>query len=192
LKVMPETQAPKVPEAGEELVDAVLAASRALVVVAARSLAHVADDVALAQYQALVELAARGPQRLADLAAALAVDPSTATRMCDRLVRKGLASRRRANTDRRSVKVLLTSTGRSLVEVVTSRRRAELATILAHLPDEDRRPVLAALRAFAEGAGELPERQWSLGWRLDRQGPSSQCQTVGPAWRSAPNHCHNP
>ena len=53
----------------DDLVDAVLGASRALVAVAARSLADLAEDVTLAQYRALVELAARGPQRPADLAA---------------------------------------------------------------------------------------------------------------------------
>jgi hypothetical protein len=67
----------------DALVDAVLGASRALVAVAARSLATVAEDVTLAQYRALIELASRGPQRLADLATALGVEPSTATRMCD-------------------------------------------------------------------------------------------------------------
>ena len=44
------------------------AASRALVAVAARSLATVADDVTLPQYRVLIELASRGPLRLADLA----------------------------------------------------------------------------------------------------------------------------
>jgi MarR family protein len=81
--------------ARDELVDAVLGSSRALVAVAARSLANVAEDVTLAQYRFLIELASRGPQRLADLATALGVDRSTATRMCDRLVRKHLVTRRR-------------------------------------------------------------------------------------------------
>ncbi len=150
----------------DELVDAVLGASRALVAVAARSLVHVAEDVTLAQYRVLVELAARGPQRLVDLATALGVDPSTATRMCDRLVRKGLVSRRRASGDRRAVRVALAPPGRDLVVEVTRSRRAELAAVLARLPDDDQRPVLAALRAFASAAGELPEQEWSLGWRL--------------------------
>src|ERR1700755_3132100 len=79
----------------DEVVDAVLAASRPLVAVAARSLATVAEDVTLAQYRVLIELAARGPQRVADLATALGVDRSTATRMCDRLLRKRLGSPRR-------------------------------------------------------------------------------------------------
>jgi DNA-binding MarR family transcriptional regulator len=153
-------------EAGADLVDAVLGASRALVAVAARSLVKVAGDVTLAQYRVLVELAARGPQRVADLAAVLGVDPSTVTRMCDRLVRKGLAYRRRATTDRRSVKISLAPAGRELVQDVTRQRRAELQKILGRLPDEDRSPVLAALRAFADAAGEVPEQEWSLGWRL--------------------------
>jgi DNA-binding MarR family transcriptional regulator len=99
----------------EELVDAVLGASRALVAVAARSLAMVADDVTLAQYRALIELASRGPQRVADLAAALTVDRSTATRMCDRLVRKRLVARRRMTDDRRVVRISLTRAGADVV-----------------------------------------------------------------------------
>jgi DNA-binding MarR family transcriptional regulator len=154
-------------EEADELVEAVLGASRALVAVAARSLVHVAEDVTLAQYRVLVELAARGPQRVAELADALGVDPSTMTRMVDRLVRKGLVSRRRPSADRRTVRVSLARPGRQLVLEVTRQRRAELAVILSRLPDEDRRPVLGALRAFASAAGELNEHEWSLGWRID-------------------------
>lgn len=152
----------------DHLVDAVLGASRALVAVAARSLAGIAEDVTLPQYRVLVELAARGPHRVLDLAVVLNVDASTASRMCERLVRKGLVSRRRLNTDRRSVRVSLTSAGRQLVEEVTRRRREEIARILSRLPRANRRPVLTALRAFADAAGEVPEQDWSLGWDLSR------------------------
>jgi DNA-binding MarR family transcriptional regulator len=155
------------PQSGDELVDAVLGASRALVAVAARSLANVAEDVTLAQYRVLIELAARGPQRVADLATALGVDRSTATRMCDRLVRKRLVSRRRINEDRRGVRVSLTTAGGDLVREVSRRRRAEIATIVQRIPKAHRRPVLDALRAFAQAAGEVPEQDWSLGWDID-------------------------
>jgi DNA-binding MarR family transcriptional regulator len=148
----------------DELVDAVLGASRALVAVAARSLADLAEDVTLPQYRALVELAARGPQRPADLASALGVDPSTATRMCDRLVRKQLVQRRRISADRRGVRISLTPAGRTLVEEVTRRRRAEIAQILQRMPRADRASALRALRVFADAAGEVPEQDWSLGW----------------------------
>ncbi len=148
----------------DDLIDAVLGASRALVAVAARSLADLAEDVTLAQYRALVELAARGPQRPADLASALGVDPSTATRMCDRLVRKQLVQRRRISADRRGVRISLTGAGRALVEEVTRRRRTEIAQIVRRMPRADRASALRALRVFADAAGEVPEQDWSLGW----------------------------
>lgn len=148
----------------DDLVDAVLGASRALVAVAARSLADLAEDVTLAQYRALVELASRGPQRSADLASGLGVDRSTATRMCDRLVRKQLVQRRRISADRRGVRISLTPAGRALVEEVTRRRRVEIAQILRRMPRAERGSALAALRVFADAAGEVPEQDWSLGW----------------------------
>ncbi|HUN77430.1 MAG TPA: MarR family transcriptional regulator [Solirubrobacteraceae bacterium] len=155
------------PGAGrEELVDALLAASRALVAVAARSLADLAEDVTLPQYRALVELAQRGPLRAADLAQALSVDRSTATRMCERLVRKELVDRRPESTDRRAVSLTLTPAGSELVAEVTRRRRAELAKIVRRMPREGRVQALAALRAFADAAGEVPAQDWAMGWDL--------------------------
>lgn len=148
-----------------EFVDAILGASRALVAVAARSLATVADDVTLPQYRALVELAARGPLRMTDLALALGVDRSSATRMCDRLVRKGLVEREVAAEDRRAVLLTLSPSGAQIIREVTRRRRREIGSIVQRIPTANRRAVLHALRAFAQAAGEVPEQEWSLGWR---------------------------
>lgn len=148
----------------DELVDAVLGASRALVAVAARSLATVAEDVTLAQYRVLIELASHGPQRSADLATALGVDRSTATRMCDRLVRKRLVARRRMTDDRRGVRISLTPGGAELVAEVSRRRRTEIGQIVGRMPASHRPLVVRALRAFADAAGEVPEQDWSLGW----------------------------
>jgi DNA-binding MarR family transcriptional regulator len=148
-----------------EVVDSVLSASRALVAVAARSLATVADDVTLPQYRALVELAVRGPQRPADLAAALGVDRSTTTRMCDRLVRKRLISRRHSSADRRSVRIALSADGVALVEEVTRRRRLEIERIVQRIPATDRPLVVAALHTFTEAAGGVADHDWALGWR---------------------------
>lgn len=151
----------------DELVDAVLGASRALVAVAPRSLAGVAEGVTLPQYRFLIELASRGPQRLADLATALGVDRSTATRMCDRLVRKRLVTRRRSQEDRRAVRVSLTPAGAGLVAEVSRRRRVEIAAIVQRMPAAHHDPVVRALRVFADAAGEVPEQDWSLGWDFD-------------------------
>ena len=167
MQALPSDSESAHPQSSEELVDALLRASRALVAVAARSLATVAEDVTLAQYRALIELAARGPLRLADLADALAVDRSTATRMCDRLVRKRLISRRRSSEDRRVVHVSLTDAGAELVAEVSRNRRAEIRSIVRRMPAASRPLVVAALQTFAEAAGEVPEQDWSLGWRIE-------------------------
>jgi DNA-binding MarR family transcriptional regulator len=111
-----------------------------------------------------VVLAARGPQGTAELAAALTVNPSTATRMCDRLVRKGLIRRHRQAGDRRTIRIALTAAGRNLVAQVTHRRRAELARLLGALPPDQHQPVIAAFRAFADAAGEIPQPGAALGW----------------------------
>ncbi len=140
--------------------DAVLTASRSLIAVATRSLGAAAEQTTIAQYRALVVLASRGPQRMAALAAALEVAPSTAGRMCDRLARKGLIRRHRARADRRAVLVSVTAAGRLVVDQATARRRALIAEILARLPADAQRAVAEALAAFAHAAGEVPDSQW--------------------------------
>lgn len=148
----------------DEVVDSVLAASRALVAVAARSLASAGPDVTLPQYRALVLLASRGPQRVNDLAEALAVNQSTATRMCDRLEGKGLISRERSEDDRRTVLVSIAASGQTLVAAVTRARRTELRSILRRMSADDRAAMVPTLTAFAAAAGEAPDHRWSLGW----------------------------
>jgi DNA-binding MarR family transcriptional regulator len=162
----PAVPGPEPEQASEEreLIDAFLSASRALVAVAARSLAACQTEITLPQYRALVVLSGRGPQRVADLAEALDVLPSTATRMCDRLAAKRLLRRHRSPQDRRSVKVAVTGDGRSLVDRVSQARREELQRVLAQLPPTGRSALVEALRAFSSAAGEVPEQDWALGW----------------------------
>ena len=155
-------------------VDAVLTASRSLIAVATRSLGAAAEETTIAQYRALVVLASRGPQRMAGLAAALDVAPSTAGRMCDRLVRKGLIRRHRARADRRAVLVSVTAAGRGVVDQATARRRALIADILARLPADAQRAVAGALAAFADAAGEVPDSQWPS------PGPADETAADGP------------
>jgi DNA-binding MarR family transcriptional regulator len=146
--------------ADEAAVDAVLTASRTLVAVAAQSLGAAAEDTTIAQYRALVVLASGGPQRMTDLAGALDVTPSTAGRMCDRLLRKGLIRRHRGRADRRAVQVSITPAGRQVVDQATARRRALIVGILGRLPARQQLAVASALAAFAAAAGEIPDSQW--------------------------------
>jgi DNA-binding MarR family transcriptional regulator len=160
----PGATATEAPSDLDQVTDAVLTASRVLVAVAARSLVAAEDQVSLAQYRVLVVLASRGPQRLADLAHALGVQPSTATRVCDRLVDRRLIRRQRAQGDRREIRVALTEAGRVLVGEVTERRRTEIHRLVAAVPASARPRVVSGLRALAQAAGEVPDPDWALGW----------------------------
>ncbi len=152
--------------ATDEQIDAVLTASRVLVAVTARSLSDHEDEVSIPQYRALVVLASRGPQRPVDLAEALGVDPSTTTRMCDRLTRKRLISRRRQGADRREIRIDLTARGRSLIAAVTECRRKEIARILGAVRPRERDDLVSAFLAFGRAAGEVPEAEWPPSWEL--------------------------
>ena len=151
---------------GDSILDAVVTASRVLVAMAARSLADAGEEVTLTQYRSLVVLASRGPQGVAALAEAVAVTPPTASRLVDRLVRKDLVRRRADRHDRRQVRIGLTEAGRHLVDLVTERRRQEIAELLMSIDPEVQQSMAAGLQQLAEAAGEVPEQDWSTGWDL--------------------------
>jgi DNA-binding MarR family transcriptional regulator len=150
----------------DETADVVLAASRALMGIAVRSVAVVEDEVTLVQYRVLVLLASHGEQNVSELAEALGVHPSTATRMCDRLVAKNLVSRATSSESRREIVLSITAAGRGLVRAVVARRRKELVRIVERLPREQRQRLRETFVVFAEAAGEVafPDDGWKLGW----------------------------
>jgi len=154
----------------DAIVDAVLTASRVLVAVAARSLGDIAEEVTLTQYRTLVVLASRGPQSLAELADAVAVTPPTATRMCDRLIKKGLILRRQDRDDRRLIRLTLARRGRDLVDEVTQRRRTEILELVRAVPEDQRVAMVDSLQRLSAAAGEVPEQDWSAGWGFETGG----------------------
>jgi len=142
----------------------VLVASRALVGVAARSLASIEDVITLVQYRALVLLASHGDLNVGTLAHLLGVHQSTATRLCDRLVTKNLVDRAPAAGSRREVLVRLSTGGRAVVDAVAARRRSEISQILARLAPDQQAALAEAFTVFAQAAGEAPDDAWKLGW----------------------------
>lgn len=146
----------------DQIADAVLTASRVLIAIAARSLAG--EDISLPQYRALVILASKGPERLAELAEALSVNPSSATRLCDRLISKQLITRIQTSDDRRGVTLKLTTQGRSLVDDVTERRRQEIYRVISAIPEDERAHLVTALQALSRASGETPDPDWALEW----------------------------
>jgi DNA-binding MarR family transcriptional regulator len=148
----------------EEVTEAIILASRAMVAVAVRSLAGSPDNITLPQFRTLVVLHYGGTRRLADLADALSVSPSTATRMCDRLVRKGLVSRARDDLDRREVNLAITASGRKVVNDVIDRRKNEVSNLLGAIPEALRAQLVSSLALLAKAAGEAPQLHWGPGW----------------------------
>lgn len=147
--------------------EAVLAGSRALVGIAARSLGTVSEEVSLPQYRLLVLLEGRGRQTMKELAASLDVNPSTVTRACDLLVDKDLIRRVAHPGDRRTVCAELAPRGRKMVAAVMRRRRRLIDAAIGRMAAPDRRRLASSLAAFAEAAGEVSDHAWTLGWDLE-------------------------
>lgn len=149
----------------DEIIETVLTTSRVFVALAARSLAAIGLEVTLPQYRLLIVLAGHGPQSLGSLSEFLAVNASTATRMCDRLVRKGLIRRRTSSHDRREVRLALTTSARQLVDEATKIRRIELERLLKAVPVGEQRALIHALSYLNTAAGEVPDQDWASGWQ---------------------------
>lgn len=142
----------------DAVTDAVLAASRLLVGLSARSVASVDHSITLPQFRMLIVLSTRGPMKLTVLAEHLDVQPSTATRMTDRLVHAGLVERRANPVSRREILLDLTDAGASVVARATQHRRHEVARIVGRMPDQQRAALIEAFEAFRGADGE-PEAQ---------------------------------
>lgn len=152
------------PAVTDELVTAVLTASRVLVAVAARSLAEHNESVTITQFRTLVVLGNQPDLTLNQLADHLGVNASTAMRMINRLLKAGLVSRRENPNDRREILLALSEAGRDIVDTVTNRRRAEINRIVTAMPAAHRTELVAALHAFADAAGEPDASASTLDW----------------------------
>ena len=140
------------------ITDALLTASRLLVAISARSIAHVDETITIPQFRTLVILSNHGPMNLGTLAGRLGVQRSAAGRMVDRLVAVGLIDRQTNPTSRRELLAALTTRGRQIVRRVTAHRRDEIARIVEAMPPQERRGLVRALTAFTAAGGE-PEAQ---------------------------------
>jgi len=92
------------------------------------------------------------------------------TRMCSRLVTRGLVVRVPSAVDRREVVIRLSGPGTQLVTEVMHSRRGEFDVIVRRLTPEAQRAVIDALEAFARAAGDDAGPAATDGFRGD---PSS-------------------
>jgi DNA-binding MarR family transcriptional regulator len=141
-------------ESLEAVTDALLVASRVLVALSARSIAHVDATISISQFRILVLLSNVGAVNLTALARLLDVPRSASGRTVQRLVVAGLIDRRPHPTSPRESVVELTAQGRKAVARVTAHRRGEIARIVGNMSASERRGLVRALRAFAAASGE--------------------------------------
>jgi DNA-binding MarR family transcriptional regulator len=138
-------------------VEAVMAASRALVGMAAASVAAVDDIVTVPQLRVLMMISTRGPMNLGSVAAALGVSAPNASRICDRVLKAGLLHRSEDPSDRRNITLTLTDDGHALISRVAGHRRAAIRRVLRKMNPRDRETLARVLDIFAEAAGEPHE-----------------------------------
>jgi DNA-binding MarR family transcriptional regulator len=120
-----------------------------------------------------LDLLAREPAwRMSDLADALRVDPSTATRAVQRLERSGLAERRPSPDDGRVVIVSATALGLQRHGAIDERRRVSMSTLLSAFDLDERQELadrmdrlVASLDGFAEGLLGVEYAYWRTDYK---------------------------
>ena len=96
-----------------------------------------------------------GHQRMSDLAALEAINPTMLSRVVGRLESLGLVSRTPATADRRSTEVAATAEGRRLHQRLRSQRTAALRDHLERLPADSAGALMTALPALEQLADSL-------------------------------------
>lgn len=131
-------------------VDAVVDATRVIGALIARTLVQLEPPVTMPQWRVLV-LASNGGCPVSAIADDLAIHPSNATRIVERLASAGLVAKRRGTVDRRQVLVTLTTEGRALYDRAMRLRRERVQEAMQGMSADERDRLVAALGAFAEG-----------------------------------------
>lgn len=113
------------------------------------------DALEQGQMDTLDLLLVREAWRMCELAEALRVDPSTATRAVQRLVNDGLAERRQSTHDGRVVLVYPSAEGKRRHEAVSRRRFDALCRILSAFDAGERAQLAELLNRFVDAFDEL-------------------------------------
>jgi DNA-binding MarR family transcriptional regulator len=150
---MQPTESGDVPALAPGAVEVLQAATRVLAGVALGSLDALDSAVTLPQFRLLAVLADLGPVPSGQAARALGLDPSTVTRLGDRMVAAGHVARGTSSQHRGVVTLELTASGWGLVATADAWRRGELARIMARLAPPEQAAVTAGLGLLVGAAG---------------------------------------
>ena len=105
-------------------------------------------DINFAQVQVLREIyILKGPM-MSELGRETDIQLSTLTRIVDKLVQKGFVVRKADLSDRRVVRVSVTSQGRDVVKKFEEARRKKIISILEKLTSNERKKILQVLQVL--------------------------------------------
>jgi DNA-binding MarR family transcriptional regulator len=151
---MRSTEGEDVPPLAPGAAEVLQASTRVLAGVALRSLDVLDSAVTLPQFRLLAVLAGPEPVPSGLAAKTLGLDPSTVTRLADRMVSAGHVTRGGSPQHRGVVTLQLTPSGRDLVAAADAWRRRELARIMGRLAAPEQAAVTEALGLLVAAAGE--------------------------------------
>jgi len=109
-------------------------------------------QVSAAQLRVLLLVAQYGSMNLNALADELEAIPSSASRLCDRLIAAGWLTRQPNERNRREVILGLSRSGRRLLDDLAASRRSAFARVLAAMAPTDRQALLTGLTRFNEAS----------------------------------------
>ena len=125
-------------------------------------------DITPPEFRSLIWLYRNGRSVMSAFAEGLDIPLSTATRIVNRLVKKGIAVRHRSDFDRRIVEVDLSPSAYEHAQRFRAKRLASLEQILAPLAPAESEAVVALLEKGLRLSGS-PEGQSSLTRRAGTQ-----------------------
>lgn len=117
------------------------------------------DAIEPGQMDALDVLVSTDSCRMSELAAALTIEPSTATRAVQRLIKEGLAEHVARPGDGRVVFVAATERGREVHARVAERRRAVLRRVLAEFEPWEREEMVGFMERFVAAVESSSKRK---------------------------------
>ena len=109
--------------------------------------------VTVAEWVTLRSIWTLGSCSLSKLAERMGCDASTVSRLVERVLRKGLAARAHAETDRRSVRIALTKAGRTLVPKLGREADANDEFHFGHLPRKQKQALLYLMQDLVRKHG---------------------------------------
>lgn len=137
-----------------EMPTAVVEAASTLVMLWGEAEQSAQPQVSPAQLRALLLVDQHGSMNLNALADGLGAIPSSASRLCDRLVAAGLLTRHPGEHNRREVRLGVSRDGRRLIDDLADSRRSIFARVLNKMAPADRAALLTGLSRFNAAAAQ--------------------------------------